>query len=355
MFIFNSPQPTTNSISFNQKSGSNQKSQHGDNFLITNPSSASASASALNHETVLPPSSTYHYFNGAQHESIHNNTTNAIITNTTTTIRGVDHWRSVLDNVLIEFLASLFIIMAEIMYADWTDPWTQLIPAVAICAAMICLKDGDCFFPDATPSVTLLMWSAGAYDNSWIQPCARITGQCVAGGVAIAMWRNLDHSTTGSLSHHLEHVLPFKRSHSSLFLFEMLSTAIEHMAAIYLFIPMLPMISQGKVRAKHHHETEAPELNEVMHAALAFAGIHWSLRLSFLGEMNPLATVVRACILWHGEETGEELLLMLWSETVGVLIAMVYIANYYAPRKYQGKFKSKKKSFFVHQQQGKVF
>jgi hypothetical protein len=146
----------------------------------------------------------------------------------------------------------------------------------------------------------------------------------------------------------IEHVYPFKRSHASLFMFEMLSTTIEHMAAIYLFIPMLPMISQGKVRAKHHHETEAPAINEVMYAALAFGGIHWALRMSFMGEMNPLVTVVRACVLWYGKKTGEEMLVMLWSEIVGVIIAMVYITNYYAPRKHSKKSQIKNKSLFIH-------
>jgi hypothetical protein len=164
----------------------------------------------------------------------------------------VDHWRSVVDNVFVEFLAALFIIMAEIMYADWTDPWTQLLPAIAIAGAMVCLKDGDCFFPDATPTVTLLMWSAGAYDKSWLQPCARITGQCLATGVAIAMCRSV-------MSEVPPHIYP-KRAHGSLFVFEALSTVIEHMGAVYLFIPMLPMVTQGRVRAKHHHETEAPGL-----------------------------------------------------------------------------------------------
>ena len=236
----------------------------------------------------------------------------------------VDHWRGVLDNMVIEFLAALFIIMAEVMYANWEDPWTQFIPALAICGALMCLKDGDCFFPDATPTVTLLMWSVGAYENSWLQPCARIVGQLVAAGVAIGMCRSVAVP---------EHVFP-KRGHGSLFAFEALSTVIEHMGAVYLFIPMLPMVSQGRVRAKHHHETEAPELHEVMHAAVAFAGIHWGLRLSFMGEMNPLVTVARACILWHG---WEEALLLLWGEAVGVLVAMVYIMNYYAPRKQRKK------------------
>ena len=262
-----------------------------------------------------------HSSNHTHHHVINNNNTNPKNNKAQT-----DHWRSVLDNVFIEFLAALFIIVSEVMFGQHgSDPWTQLIPAVAIAGVMMCLKDGDCFFPDATPTVTLLLWSIGGYD-SWIQPCARITGQCIAAGVAIAICREVERD---------EHAASSGRSHAAIFLFEMLSTVIEHMGAIYLFIPMLPMAGQGRVRAKHHHETEAPALHEVMHAALAFAGIHWALRLSFMSEMNPLVTLARTCILWHG---WEEMLLMLWGEAVGVLVTMVYIVNYYAPRKQRRRY-----------------
>ena len=35
------------------------------------------------------------------------------------------------------------------------------------------------------------------------------------------------------------------------------------MGVVYMFIPMLPYLGAGKVRAKTHHETEAPVLHEV--------------------------------------------------------------------------------------------
>lgn len=234
-----------------------------------------------------------------------------------------DHWRSVLDNVFIEFLGALFIIMAEVMYGDQgVDAWREVIPAAAIAGALMGLKDGDCFFPDATPTVTLLMWSVGAYD-SWIQPCARILGQVIAMGVAIGLCQSIEEEVPTPARE--------KMGHAAVFLLEMLSTVIEHMGAVYLFIPMLPLVGQGRVRAKHHHETEAPPLAEVMFAAVAFAVIHWALRVCFMAEMNPLVTLVKGCVHWHGDP--EEMLLMLWGEAVGVLVAMVYIVNYYAPRK----------------------
>ena len=52
-------------------------------------------------------------------------------------------------------------------------------------SVMVCLKDGDCFFPDATPSVTVLLWLMGGYD-SWVQPLARMSGQLLALGVNVS-------------------------------------------------------------------------------------------------------------------------------------------------------------------------
>lgn len=243
-----------------------------------------------------------------------------------------DHWRGVLDNVFIECLASLFIILSSVMYGGlkvkaedvlWADPWEQLIPAVVIFVVMVCLKDGDCFFPDATPTVTLLMWCIGGYDN-WIQPCARMVGQALAGGIAV--WMCHDVGVPGFVA--------MGRSHTALFAFEMAGTVIEHMGAVYLFIPMLPLLGQGRVRAKHHHETEAPLLVEVMHAAVAFAGLHWTLRLSFMSEMNPLVAVVK-CFIWG--QGWDECVLVLWGQAAGVTVALTYIMNYYAPRKQRRK------------------
>jgi len=240
----------------------------------------------------------------------------------------LDHWRSVLDNVFIEFLASLFIVTSAVMYAGvkarpedalFPDPWTQLITAGVLCAAMLCLKDGDGFFPDTTPTVTAMLWCVGGYDN-WIQPCARMVGQC--GGLGIAVW--MFHGVR------VPAFVPMGRTHAELFVFEMMGTAIEHMGAVYLFIPMLPALGHGRVRPKHHYETEPPQLGEVMHASVAFAGIHWTLRLCFLSEMNPLVTVTRACVWGQG---WDEAMMMLWGQGVGVLVALIYIAKYYHPRK----------------------
>ena len=64
---------------------------------------------------------------------------------------------------------------------------SQIIPTAAIYAVMVCMKDGDCFFPDATPSVTVLLWIMGGYDT-WVQPFARISGQLLASGMAVKLY-----------------------------------------------------------------------------------------------------------------------------------------------------------------------
>ena len=63
---------------------------------------------------------------------------------------------------------------------------TQLIPACAMYAVMVSLKDGDCFFPDATPSVTVLLWLMGGYD-SWVQPFARMSGHVLSLGIVVSL------------------------------------------------------------------------------------------------------------------------------------------------------------------------
>ena len=115
--------------------------------------------------------------------------------------------------------------------------------------------------------------------------------------------------------------------------FELLSTLIEHMGVVYLFIPMLPpLLGPGarRVKAKHHHETEAPGVPEVMQAALAFSVLHWMLRLTFMSEMHPLVTVVKSAL---ANEGWEECLMAVWGQLLGLLVAQVYTFTYYAPRK----------------------
>jgi hypothetical protein len=274
--------------------------------------------------------------------------------------RGVptDHWRAVVDNFMIEFLAALFINVSAVMYggmkansADplFADPWIQLIPAIVMGLVMMSLKDDDFFFPDTTQTMTLLMWAVGAYDN-WVHPLARIMGQTAA--IGATLWLFKDTAVPQWVS--------FGRLPSVIFATEMFCMIIEHMAVVYLFLPLLPAIvhsqiiqqSKGlRVQPKRHPETEEPTNQMVMHASVAFAGVHWCLRLSFLSEINPSLSLVKSTLwVWQYQRQGSnhthtehhigvedeiwsECLMAVWGQLVGFLIALVYIVHYLPLRK----------------------
>jgi hypothetical protein len=93
-----------------------------------------------------------------------------------------------------------------------------------------------------------------------------------------------------------------------------------------------------------------------MHASAAFAGVHWCLRLTFLSEMNPGVTFIKA-MLWCWQQTAKEnysssmnststhagktpsdeiwseCLMAVWGQCVGFIIALVYIVHYLPLRK----------------------
>lgn len=54
-----------------------------------------------------------------------NNSTKHGNNNSNKNSRGHDHWKSVLDNILIEFLASLFIILSAVMYNGLREDGTM--------------------------------------------------------------------------------------------------------------------------------------------------------------------------------------------------------------------------------------
>lgn len=283
----------------------------------------------------------------------------------------IDHWRTVIDNFVMELLSALFINVSTVMYGGmkarqeapvFEDPWTQLIPALVMGLVMVSLKDDDFFFPDTTQTMTLLMWAVGAYDN-WLHPFARLLGQTTAIGITLWFCKDIAIAPWVSLG----------RLPAVIFSSEMLSTIIEHMAVVYLFLPLLPVAmhlqmqrsrlprdSGLRVMPKNDPETEEPQFQAVMVAALAFSGVHWCLRLSFLAEINPSLSVIKAT-LWtwqvqqhaaslganstqatasshdHVKEEVDEIwsecLMAMWGQIVGFLIALVYIVNYLPLRK----------------------
>ena len=230
------------------------------------------------------------------------------------------YWRSLLDNCLVEVIASLFINLATVLCwpdAQETGP-LQFVPALALGLALLCLKDEDYFFPDGAPTVTLVLWILGGY--AWPHMLARLCGQAIAFGLALAIALSTEHHL--KLEHRVEH------TGATVFSLELVGTMVEHLAVVFVLMPLLPPTSpaeQGKVRPKAHQDTPPPSNAAVMHAAVTFTVLHWCLWRGLCVEMSPPITLLVA--LLRGTHTHWETVRMaLWGQAVGLGACMAYAA-----------------------------
>lgn len=272
-------------------------------------------------------------------------------------------WRSLVDNMVVEMLASLLVSLATVLCWTTSNADTlQFVPSLVLGLVLICIKDEDYFFPDTSPTVTLVLWILGGY--TWIHVLARVVGQLL--GFAIALWICL-YATVPPLVYRVEHTT------TVVFALELIGTALEHMAVVYVILPLLPpahhhhqqpqqpFVAVGassyyyppppaaavgattnqlrKVKPKSHPESKAPSNPVVLHAAIAFSGLHWCLSRGFCIEMTPIATalvaILRAQSL-HEPFGSIELVwttaaVSLWAQAVGVLLCVAYVALF-APR-----------------------
>ena len=252
-----------------------------------------------------------------------------------------ERWRSIIDNCIIEFMAVLFVNLTTVMCWDFSgdNQTLQFIPALVLGLVLLCLKDEDYFFPDASHTVTLVVWALGGYRN-WSQPCARLLGQTV--GLAVSLWI-CSAATLPHIVIHVQHPL------SVVFVLEIIGTALEHMAVVYVILPLLPSESAHgssfkfpKVKPKSHKDTEAPSNHSVMHAAITFTGVHFCLWRSFNVEMNPSVTILLAYIRQmqqqqqplatsdhHSDPSPwSHATMAIWGQLVGVLVCIVYTVLY---------------------------
>jgi len=101
---------------------------------------------------------------------------------------------------------------------------------MALGLIMLCLKDEDYFFPDGSPMVTLVLWVLGGY--SWLHVVARFVGQGIGFGLAVWVCGN---AVLPTLACHSIHATPML-----VFILEMIGTIFEHMAIVYVVMPLLP-------------------------------------------------------------------------------------------------------------------
>jgi glycerol uptake facilitator-like aquaporin len=232
-------------------------------------------------------------------------------------------WRSLVDNFLVECIATLLLHTALLFC--WEE---QPIPSVVLGLMLLCIKDEDYFFPDGSPSVTIVIWVLGGY--SWTHALMRILGQIVGTSLAVAV-RLSDTPPMPALEYRVQH------APGVVFGLELIGTLVEHMAVVYVLLPLLPPSQHPtptsrslarifpKVKPKSHSETQAPSNQAVVHAAAILSLLHWSLTWGLCVELTPLGTLARAIVSNH---VWEEAVLAWWGQVVGITFCIAYVALY---------------------------
>jgi glycerol uptake facilitator-like aquaporin len=259
-----------------------------------------------------------------------------------------NHWRTLLDNCLIELIASLFLHLVTVLCWPGADNMRQMdvvlqfAPAVVLGLNLLCIKDEDYFFPDGAPTVTIVLWILGGYN--WQHVAARMLGQGL--GVGITIWITLAATDLSPLKHRTDH------PSMVLFALELIGTLIEHLAVVYVLLPLLPPLSTStsetvvrnttttpaklmirKVKLKAHPDTQPPSNSAVMHAAITFSVLHWCLWRGLSIEMSPTMTFVIATL--HSAHHTKPIdliwstaLVAMWGQLVGVCLCLLYAALY---------------------------
>ena len=245
------------------------------------------------------------------------------------------HWRTLLDNCLVELVAALFLHLVTVLCwpAAAGDTYLQFAPAIVFGLNLLCIKDEDYFFPDCAPTVTTVIWILGGYH--WQHVAARVFGQMV--GVGIAMWIALAAAGVSPLEHRVEH------PHTVVFALELVGTLIEHLAVVDVLLPLLPPLgvvaasaaAQKKVKPKSHPDTQPPSNSAVMHAAITFSTLHWCLWRGLSIDMSPTMTLLVAILRSQQPQNQGHVggiwgtaVVALWGQFVGVCVCVLYAALY---------------------------
>ena len=267
-------------------------------------------------------------------------------------------WHSMVDNFTIEFLSSTVVNLTCIFSYDFRGDsfMLQFTPSLIIGLLMMGLKDEDYYFPDASPLVTILMWAIGGY-NSWVQAVSRLSGHFV--GFFISLWICTNATIPNLIRQHVF------QPPSIVFVLELIMTAIEHLAVVYIIVPLLPSPFSfshhhnnnnptyytwnfNRVRHKSHKENTPPANKLIVHAALTFVAIHWCMWRTFETEMNPSTTILLAYIRslqvdeynnsssnstetkdynkndYGGIDIWGRCVIAVWGQLVGLLICIIY-------------------------------
>ena len=219
--------------------------------------------------------------------------------------------RSLVDNFLIEFIATLLIYVTTVLYGT-VEGDMRFAPSLAIGLGILCLKDEDMFFPDASATVSLILYYLGAYNVPELM--TRLCGQFCAMAVAAAIFIDTHHSEIHGSA-------PLKM----VFFYEGIGTIMEHLTIVYLVVPMLSAANASIMRKS---ESTGPPNGAVAHTAVAVTVLHFLLQRGLHAEMNPTATVLLASL---SIMPVNHAVTALAGQCIGVIFSLVYLSAF-APR-----------------------
>ena len=241
------------------------------------------------------------------------------------------------NNFMLEFVGTM-VLVYSCMYVPTSDAdsLAQLVPAVAIAAVMLNLKDHSYFCPDASPITTLVLLSAGAYTrkndgtvwgqltSTWSQipdVAVRFLGQIIAYVVAYL-------TIFGPNIHVFSKVPPPELLVEELSLFnEGLATAVECMAMAFVLTPLLMPPANDKNGYTTYAakvDIDPPSNSRLAFAAASLALIHWMLERLFRTTMNPFIYYMHCQVLGQEHCSDAHFLAVAGYQIAGVVAACVY-------------------------------
>lgn len=234
--------------------------------------------------------------------------------------------RSLADNFIIEFIASLFVFVSLALFWNVSDE-LRVVPAATLGLVMLCLKDEDLFFPDASPTVSMLLYALGGYH--WSHLIARVGGQTCALGLAV--WFCME-AALPPLAFRVD------QPYAMVFYLEALGSTLEHLTVIYFVLPLLPIAQQSQrvrlffqVRPKCSAPS-GPSPREVAYAAGIISVLHYVLQRGFCAEVNPYASIVIAAAMQRqGKNTWKHVGVAVLGQMAGVVFTAFYTLAF-APR-----------------------
>ena len=219
--------------------------------------------------------------------------------------------RSLVDNFLIEFIATLFIYVTVVLYGT-VEGDMRFAPSLAMGLVILCLKDEDLFFPDASATVSVILYYLGAYNGPELM--TRLCGQFCAMVVAFAFFIDSHHDEIHSSA-------PMKM----VFFYECIGTILEHLTVVYFVVPMLSNAAASVMRKS---DLTGPSNGIVAHTAIVVGVLHFLLQRGLHAEMNPAGTCLLALLsivpMGHAVTA-------LAGQCIGVIFSLVYLIAF-APR-----------------------